>query len=75
MKKYKLFTALSVIGAGIALASCGNTTESSNSGVTSTPKPTDTLPQLQQQVVLHHLLKQKMTSHMWLTLNIQTEIL
>lgn len=44
MKKYKLFTALSVIGAGIALASCGNTTESSTSGVTSTPKPTDTLP-------------------------------
>ena len=44
MKKYKLFTALSVIGAGIALASCGNTTESTNSGATSTPKPTDTLP-------------------------------
>lgn len=44
MKKYKLFTALSVIGAGIALASCGNTTESSTSGVTSTLKPTDTLP-------------------------------
>lgn len=44
MKKYKLFAALSVIGAGFALASCGNTTESSTSGATSTPKPTDTLP-------------------------------
>lgn len=44
MKKYKLFAALSVIGAGFALASCGNTAESSTSGATSTPKPTDTLP-------------------------------
>lgn len=44
MKKYKLFAALSVIGAGFALASCENTAESSTSGATSTPKPTDTLP-------------------------------
>lgn len=44
MKKYKLFTALSVIGAGLALVSCGNTTGSTSSSANSTPKPTDVNP-------------------------------
>lgn len=44
MKKYKLFSALSIIGAGLALASCGNTNTSGTSNVSPNPETPTVIP-------------------------------